>query len=254
ARELAEIGGDVEWTGKTAMHAAEPARPHEANPHGAADCKRAADGRRADSSLGHAGSKIARAGLARALVELPELFPREADADLPVEHADRRRHRAGRANPALGLEPHRQAVTRRKPVRDERRLERDHGIRLPHLVGDDDHGIAPGCATQRAAASSASSRPPTTNPAAKASPAPVASTTSPSRAGNSTRSSPSTSRPRAPRFTTAVGASPYAPPTISPSASFAKITSGSSCSSWARKRTAPCSRMRVHAERSTLTR
>src|SRR2546426_985369 len=74
-----------------------------------------------------------------------------------------------------------------------------------------------------------------------------------SRAGNSTRSSPSTSTPRAPRLTTAVGASPYAAPTISHSASFAKITSGSSSSSCPRKRCGPYSRMRVHAERSTLT-
>ncbi len=126
------------------MHAAEPARSHEANPHGAADCKRSADGRRADCSLHHAGGEVARAGLARARVEPPELFLREADADLPVEHADRRRHCAGCANLTLGLEPDRQAVARGEAVRDERRFERDDGIRLQHFVRRDDHGIAPG--------------------------------------------------------------------------------------------------------------
>src|SRR5439155_8231505 len=153
---------------------------HEANSDGAADGKRSTDGRRADGSLHHAGSKVARAGLARARLEPAELVLREAHADLAVEDADGRRHCAGCANPTLGFEPDRKAVTRGETVRDERRLESDDGSCLPHFVRDDDHGIAPGCATQRAAASSASSGPPMRKPAANASPAPVASPTSPS--------------------------------------------------------------------------
>jgi hypothetical protein len=49
-------------------------------------------------------------------------------------------------------------------MRDERRLERDDRQtaieRLPDLRGDLDHGIAPSCAMQRAAAAAASSGPP----------------------------------------------------------------------------------------------
>ena len=53
------------------------------------------------------------------------------------------------------------ALSRREAVRDDRRLERDDGLGLAHLVRDPDHGIVPRLATQRAAASIASSAPPT---------------------------------------------------------------------------------------------
>ena len=66
-----------------------------------------------------------------------------------------------------------------------------------------DHGIAPSLATHRAAASAASSGPPTRNPAASASPAPVVSTTSAGAAGTSR---PSTVKPAAPRFATTLRA------------------------------------------------
>ena len=63
--------------------------------------------------------------------------------------------------------PHLDALAGRKAVGDERRLEGDDGAavgeRTRDLLGDDElrHGIDPSCATQRAAASSASSGPPT---------------------------------------------------------------------------------------------
>src|SRR2546428_3603442 len=238
---------------KAAVHAAEPTGSQQADADGAADGGRSADRRGAASTLNDACGEIACADLARRRVEPPELVLGQSDPDLSVEDADRRRDRARFADALLRFESDRDSRAGREAVRDQRRLERDHAARLSNLVGDDDHGSAPNRATQRAAASTASFGPPTRKPAASASPAPVASTTSPSRAGNSTRSSPSTSTPRAPRLTTAVGASPYAAPTISHSASFAKITSGSSSSSCPRKRCGPYSRMRVHAERSTLT-
>ena len=55
-------------------------------------------------------------------------------------------------------------------MRDQGRLERDDPSLLAHRLRDffrDDHGIAPICAQQRAAASSPSFEPPTRKPAAK---------------------------------------------------------------------------------------
>ena len=61
----------------------------------------------------------------------------------------------------LALQPDRDALARREAVRDDRRLQRNDGVGLAHLVGDPDHGIVPSRPTQRAAASIASSGPPT---------------------------------------------------------------------------------------------
>ena len=52
-------------------------------------------------------------------------------AELPVEHADRRRHGVGRRGRAARSEPDRDALARREAVRDERRLERDDGAAAP---------------------------------------------------------------------------------------------------------------------------
>src|SRR6185437_2602953 len=253
ASQLAEIRGHVRRMRKAAVHAAEPARAHEPDACSAAHRECPADRRRADRTLHDARRKIARSDLARACVEPRQLVLVEPDPDLTVEHADRRGDGARLAHPTLRLETDGAAFSCREAVCNQRRLERDDRRGLAYLFGDHNHGIAPSLPTQRAAASTASSGPPTRKPAAKASPAPVASTTSTEAAGNSTRSSPRTSTPRAPRLTTAVGASPYAAPTISHSASLAKITSGARRSSTSRKRTGPYSRIRVQAERSTLT-
>ena len=114
------------------------------------------------------GGEVARPDLARVGVEARELVLRQADPDRAVEDADRRRHRARLAHAPLALEPDRDALAGREAVGDERRLERDDGAALAergrHFLGDGDellHGIDPSCATQRAAASSASSGPPT---------------------------------------------------------------------------------------------
>ena len=121
-------------------------------------------------------------------VEPPELvLGRARPTTLAVEDADRRRHRARLAHRALGREPDLDALAGREAVRDERRLERDDAAavrrarRAPRRRAD--HGIAPSFAQHRAAASSPASTPPTRKPAANASPAPVASTTSVGTAG-----------------------------------------------------------------------
>ena len=97
-----------------------------------------------------ADGEVARPELARGGSEALELRAVEPDPDLPVEHADRRRHRAGRPHGCLAREPDLDAVGRREAVRDERRLERDDGAllleRRLHLVADVDqvthHGRA----------------------------------------------------------------------------------------------------------------
>ena len=169
-----------------------------------------ADGGRADVARDGARSEVTGTDLARVGREPRELLLGEADADAAVEHAGRRRHRAGSAHRAIALEPDLHAGGSGKAVRDECRLERDHGRAVlecrAHLVGELDQlvharepsGIAPRCWTQRAAASSARSGPPTIQPAARASPAPVESTTF--STGSASRSSPSNEQPRAPRL------------------------------------------------------
>ena len=125
--ELAEVGRDVRRMREAAVDAAEPARAHEPDPGRAAGRERAADGRRADGVLDDRGGEVARADLARVGGEAAELLLGQADAQLAVEHADRRRDRAGLAHAPLALEPDLDALAGREAVRDERRLERDHG-------------------------------------------------------------------------------------------------------------------------------
>ena len=147
------------------MHAADPAGGEEANPGRAADGKRAADGRGTHGPLNRRCGEVAWADLPRRLVEPLQLELAETDNDLAVEHADRRRHRLGVAERLLRGEPDLDALARREPVRDERRLEPDDrgacDLCLADLVGDPDHGIAPSFSQQRAAASSPRATPPT---------------------------------------------------------------------------------------------
>jgi hypothetical protein len=147
------------------VHAADPTGAHEADPDAPADRERAADRRRADRVLHGGRGEVARAELARLGVEALELRLVEPDAHGTVEHADRRRHRAGLPDATLALQSHRDALARRKAVRDQRRLEGDDrsavAERVLHLSGDDHHGIVPSFETQRAAASRPSSGPPT---------------------------------------------------------------------------------------------
>ena len=60
AGELAEVGRDVGRVREAAVHAADSARRHEADPHGAGDRERAADRRRGDRALRRGGAEIAR--------------------------------------------------------------------------------------------------------------------------------------------------------------------------------------------------
>src|SRR5918995_5736074 len=150
------------------MDSAETSRAHEADSDGAACGQRAADRRRADGPLNERGGQIARAHLASIGPEACELVLRDAYAEQAVEHADRRGHRAGSPHAPLALEPDGNTLARWKPVGDEGCLERHDGPplreRAADLVGDSDqvlHGMEPSFATQRDAASSASSRPPT---------------------------------------------------------------------------------------------
>ena len=120
--------------------------------------------------------------------------------------------RARLAHAPLALEPDLDALARREAVRDERRLERDHRVARSASASPTSseiwirsvHGIAPSCATQRAAAASASSGPPTRKPAANASPAPVVSTD----LGRKRRAAPRrrSGRRSEPRFSTHVAA------------------------------------------------
>src|SRR5262249_51638004 len=149
------------------------------------------------------------------------------------DHGHRGWHRTCRADALLALAPDRQALAGRESVGHDRRLERHEclagGDRCRDLRRDHEHvrhGIAPGFATQRAAASRPSSTPPTRKPAAKASPAPVVSTASTGLAACSSLSPPAdTTTPAGPRLTTSVAAR-GSPPSAASSRSPAKTTSG----------------------------
>ena len=150
------------------MHAAEPAGAHESDPHRPARRQRAADRRRADGALNERRREVARAHLACVGGEARQLVRRQAHTQHAVEDADRGGNPARLSNAPLALETDLDAFTRWEAVRDEGRLERDHGSslceRLVDLVGDLEqilHGIEPSFATHLAAAASAGSGPPT---------------------------------------------------------------------------------------------
>src|SRR6266576_4297029 len=223
--ELGQVGRDVWPLGEAAVDAADPAGPEEADSCETADGERAADGRRPESSLRRAGSEIPRAGLAggrAGLAEAHQLARAKADGDYAVEHPDRRRNRPAGANRRLRREPHLHPHPGWETMGDQGSFERHDGVAFVegslHFRGDSEQfrhirgahaGTAPSWATQRAAASSPSSIPPTMNPAASASPAPVVSTTeAPSEACSSEPPSACTSTPLEPRLTTAVSPSP----------------------------------------------
>ena len=87
------------------MNSAEPARRHHLDAGRAAHCERSSDGGRADRALRDRRRDVARTELPRVGTEPVQLVGRQPDDDLAVEHADRGRHRAARANRGLGREP-----------------------------------------------------------------------------------------------------------------------------------------------------
>ena len=198
-RERAQVGRHVGRRRPAAVDAAEPAGRHDRIPaarHTAsvpptvvaptARCTTAAARSRGPSLRASASNRCSSSR-------------RQPDDDLAVEHADRRRHRAAsRTAPPTRARPRRLRRAGSRARRASSRARRPR-VAVAHLLGDADHGIAPSFAQQRAAVAMPSSAPPTRKPAASASPAPVVSTTSTSTAGWST---PSTLRPRAPRFST----------------------------------------------------
>src|SRR5262249_50264300 len=151
------------WSREAAMDAADPSCRHEADPGDAADSEGAADGRRADGALDRRGRQVPWPGLARLGREAGELVLGQSDPHAAVEDADRRGQGADGPDPLLRREVDLDSDPGREPVRDDRGLERDDRPpsrdRLLNLARDLDHGIAPSFATERAAASTASSGP-----------------------------------------------------------------------------------------------
>ena len=117
----------------------------------------------ADRALRHRRAEIARACLPRGDVEASELLLGEPDANLAVEHPDRRRNSAGRPHRRLRLEPDHDALARREAVRDEGRLERHDCAasreRVAHLGAHADHA-ARSISTKRLSSADGTSRKP----------------------------------------------------------------------------------------------
>ena len=137
AGELAEVGGDVGRRREAAVDAAEPTGAEKADAERAARpraCRRPSS-RRPRPGRQHAarsrGPSLRDSGVKRR-----ELLFGQPDADRAVEDADRRRHGTCVAHAPLALEPDRDAVGRREPVRDERRLECDDRTPFGDRRGD----------------------------------------------------------------------------------------------------------------------
>ena len=193
----------------------------------------------------------------------------EPDPDLPVEHADRGRHGAGRAHGRLAREPRLDAVRRGEAVGDERRLERDDGPLLLerglHLVADVDqvaHPVEP--SQSRVAASSrragrSARRPRERAPARRRASRRrrrrlLRSSRRPPRRGTAARSSPSNDAPAAPRLRIQVAAGDRAADDRCPpprSRRRRRVRAPRAGRGTAR---APKSRIALHDERSMLTR
>ena len=135
AHELTEIGGDVGRRREAAVHAAETAGSHEADPDRTAGGQRAADGGRPDGALDDRRRDVARADLAGVGAEALELGLVEADAEHPVEDAHGGGHGTSLAHATLALEAHRDPLAGREAVGDERRLECDDGVPIGERAG-----------------------------------------------------------------------------------------------------------------------
>ena len=163
AGELAEVARDVDSV--AAVHAADSAGAQEADAGRPAGRECSADRRRADGALDDAGGQVTWSDLPRLGGEPLELLRRQPDADGAVQHPDGCREGARLADSLLRLERNLDSLAGWESVRHERRLERDDRLapfeRACDFPGDLDHGIAPSFATHRAAASAASSGPPT---------------------------------------------------------------------------------------------
>ena len=268
------------------MDAAEPARPHEADPDRCGGGERAADRRRPDRSLHRADREVARPELARVRREPLELGRRRGRSRSPVEDADRRRgpHRPrarrprspGRPRPrrAPGSRARRASSRARRPHAPPRArpatssLDADQVITAASLMAQAadpegpsaadartrsrTHGIEPGCCTHRAAASSARSGPPTIQPAASASPAPVVSTTS--GTGSAARSSPSNEQPASAALEDPRDAGERARRRSRPRPRWRRRRRARAPRRARGTRRGPKSRIVLHDERSTLTR
>ena len=194
------------------------------------------DGRRADVSRDSACREIPRAELARARVETRELVVAEAHTDPAVDDADRRRRRAclarrrapsrsptstpsGAGKPCATIVVSRATTARPSSSAARTSSETSMSSFTTRTVS----ASRPGAGRSGPRPRSARSGPPTIQPAASASPAPVESTAS--STGSASRSSPSNEQPRALRLRIHA-ASTSDRPTRRSSSSLANTTSG----------------------------
>ena len=259
--ELAEVGGDVRRVREAAVDAAEAARAHEADPDRAAGGERAADRRRADGALRRSRRRgRAARPCARRRVKRPSSSSVEPDAELRrrgrrSSPAPRRPSRTRRslssptATPSPGGKPCATSVvssatTGRRSASACADLVRDRAIRSVH-------GIAPSCATQRAAASSAELRPADEVAGReRVAGAGRVDDARPAAAGQLARRR---SERRARRASAPSSLPASGPPMISLLVLVREDDAGRSASSRSRKRSGPKSRIALHEERSTLT-
>lgn len=122
-----QVGRDVE--AGLPMDAADPARGEDPNPDFVGSEHRPRDGRPAAGFFDDGRGEVAAADLHRrgGLREFGEFRVREADADGPVEDADRGGRRAVGEDGRLHVAAQREVGRMRESVREDGRLERDDG-------------------------------------------------------------------------------------------------------------------------------
>src|SRR4029077_17623477 len=181
-----------------AMNAADPAGGHEPDARHRRGAHRRCNGGGAGLLMHECRTEVARRYLHRAGRDALDFGPGQTDLPEPVEHADGGRHRALIADGRLAAEGSFQVVRGGQSLADDRRLERDH--RPPALQGFGHLGgklqkvahagraptLAPAAAATRTACSPARCGPSPDRiamqkAAANASPAPLGSTTYPTR-------------------------------------------------------------------------
>src|ERR1700674_208338 len=252
-----------------AVNTADTTGGEEANPGHRGRSHRRRHGGRSDVPARQGRTEITRAHLDRARGNAHQLAVGEADADPPVEHRDSGRHPALVSYRGLALARGTQVVGSGESLADDRGLEGDHRPafrqRLGDLCGNLEQvaqlGRAPArvtapdaTTTARSAASSgvAPSRYDTQKAAARASPAPLGST---SRTCGARTWWPETWQPSAPSLRTATLArSSMRTPRDSDSAAVPNSRSGRRRTSSSAKRAAPYSLSPATDDRSIDTR
>ncbi|CAG7653153.1 hypothetical protein SBRY_60062 [Actinacidiphila bryophytorum] len=138
AGQQREVGGLVLHVRPAAVHPAQAPGAEHPDPRPGRKEGGTRHGRRPAHPRGHRRSQVPEAELAHVRVggdplDLPFGQPHPGH---PVDHRDGRRYGPGFPDDGLQLAGHQQVARPRQPVRDDRRLQRDHRLPPPERIPD----------------------------------------------------------------------------------------------------------------------